>query len=202
MNTDCDLCHTSGDGKNPYIGSSDGFTNQTVEIPGLGCSGCHVGSALREHHIINNVPDNCYDCHDPETPPAENVNPPYYGTALTLANNPCNDVQAANTNENWTIGDFLGLDNDGDNLYDQADFDCGPPYQLVSAVREGNDIRISWETVGGRTDVLQASTDVAGGYTDLSAPIAISGVGPVVTNFVDIGEAAGAARFYRVRSQP
>jgi PKD repeat protein len=30
----------------------------------------------------------------------------------------------ANINENWTIGDFLGLDNDGDGDYDTADQDC------------------------------------------------------------------------------
>jgi hypothetical protein len=33
-------------------------------------------------------------------------------------------VATANLNENWSTGDFLGLDNDGDNLYDTSDPDC------------------------------------------------------------------------------
>ena len=38
---------------------------------------------------------------------------------------PCNPVQDSGTNENWTIGDFEGLDNDGDLAYDvAADSDC------------------------------------------------------------------------------
>jgi hypothetical protein len=50
--------------------------------------------------------------------------PPYYGTADTLADEPCNPVMASNLNENWSVGDFVGLDNDGDNDYDGADEDC------------------------------------------------------------------------------
>ena len=54
------------------------------------------------------------------------MSPPYYGTAYTKARNPGNTVLAANTNENWSVGDFLGTDNDGNNLYDLADYDIGP----------------------------------------------------------------------------
>ena len=62
---------------------------------------------------------------------AENVPPPYYGTVDTKVKNPGNTVLVANTNENWSIGDFLGLDNDGNNLYDAADFAI-TPYQVLS----------------------------------------------------------------------
>jgi hypothetical protein len=61
---------------------------------------------------------------DTETPPPENTKPPYYGTVDTRADNPCNLVAESNINENWTIGDFVGLDNDGDGVYDGADSDC------------------------------------------------------------------------------
>jgi len=199
MQTDCDLCHTTGDSRNPYIGSSDGIPG---EVTGEGCTGCHVGSALRAHHIKKNVPDNCYDCHDPATPPNESISPSYYGTAYTRANNPTNDVLAANTNENWSVGDFVGLDNDGDGLYDLADFDCGPPYRLISVAPEGNDLRVTWETVGGRIDAVQASAGVVGGYSNVSGAIAIPGVGLVVTNHLEVGKASEMARFYRIRNVP
>jgi hypothetical protein len=198
MNTDCDLCHTSSDGDNPYIGSSNG----KGAVSGLGCSGCHVGSGLRAHHEVNGI--SCYvsGCHSAEPTPAESVNPPYYGTAYTKANNPCNGVLQTNLNENWSVGDFVGLDNDGDDLYDQADFDCGPPYRLISAVPEGANLRVTWETVGGRVDAVQASANVAGGYTDVSTFITNAGVGLKTNNFVEVGGGVNDARFYRIRSKP
>lgn len=120
MNATCNLCHTTGDQRNPYTGSSDG----TATNAGLGCTGCHNNFGLRRHHALNGV-TGCVDCHDADLePPAENVPPPYYGTVDTLAANPCNPTAQANTNENWSIGDFEGLDNDGDNLYDALDGDC------------------------------------------------------------------------------
>ena len=146
MNADCDLCHTSGDGRDPFIGSSNGTGNNT----GYGCVGCHgrledaghdsggfanspgLGAGLRQHHDNSGV-TSCAACHpdsDPNnyTPVGEHVRPPFYGTADTDADMSCNPTQVANSNENWTIGDFTGLDNDGDLMYDfAADSDCSPP---------------------------------------------------------------------------
>ncbi len=201
MGTDCNLCHSNGDQKNPYIGFSDGIAGV---LPGLGCNGCHNAAGLRAHHAANGLTTTCFaaGCHDPAVAPAENVLPAYYGfTTYTKANNPCNSVLQTNANENWSIGDFLGLDNDGDDLYDQADFDCGPPYRLLSALREGNNMRITWETVGGRIDVVQASTLVNAGYVDVSLSITNTGVGFKVTNFVEISGATNGTRFYRIRSK-
>jgi hypothetical protein len=131
MNTDCNLCHTSSDNRNPWIGSSDGTANN----PGLGCTGCHEGTGLRLHHVNNGL-GFCADCHtgDPSPPPEDTV-PPYYGTADTNADNPCNSV----ADENWSIGDFLGLDNDGDNLYDGDDPDCTPDLCGNGTVDDGED---------------------------------------------------------------
>lgn len=163
MNTACALCHTSGDNRNPFIGSSTGTANNA----GVGCSGCHVGPGLRRHHRANGI-DLCGDCHntDPAIPPAENVKPPYYGTPDTLANNPCNGVAAAKTNETWSIGDFLGLDNDGNDLYDLADGACGT-LRIVRIGLEGNNVRIVWDSSAGRTNVVQASRVVTGTYTNV-----------------------------------
>jgi len=142
MNTDCSLCHTSSDNRDPFIGSSDG-TNDT---PGMGCIGCHVAPGLRAHHADANVAI-CAPCHQSDpTPDPENVNPPYYGSVDTDANNACNLVATAGTNENWTVGDTLGLDNDGDGLYDGNDPDCGG----------------SVETPGETLDILVVGHDTAG----------------------------------------
>jgi hypothetical protein len=202
MGTACALCHSSGDNDDPFIGSSTGVPTAVPPVPGLGCSGCHNAAGLRAHHVANNV--NCIGaCHDPETPPAESVAPPYYGrTPYTKANLPGNPIAVANTNENWSVGDFLGLDNDGNNLYDAADFSCGPKYQLTQAKREGNNMRITWQTVGGRKDVVQVAPAVSGTYTNLSATITVPGVGVVTTNYLEIGGATNSARFYRIKYAP
>jgi hypothetical protein len=120
MNTACALCHRGDDGRNPFIGSSDG----TALNPGFGCTGCHEAAGLRLHHV-NAGTVVCLDCHtgDP-TPARENAKPLYYGTADTNANNPCNPTATAKLNENWTTNGFEGTDNDGDGLYDMADPDC------------------------------------------------------------------------------
>ncbi|UCH74879.1 MAG: PKD domain-containing protein [Rhodospirillales bacterium] len=138
MGTNCNLCHTSGDGRNPFIGSSDG----TAANAGVGCVGCHGreldagndgaspgrGAGLRQHHF-NSAVTSCANCHSDAnpanyTPVGENEMPQYYGTADTNANGPCNEVATSGVNENWTVGDLEGLDNDGDGLYDGADPDC------------------------------------------------------------------------------
>ncbi|HYW78804.1 MAG TPA: PKD domain-containing protein, partial [Thermoguttaceae bacterium] len=138
MAANCDLCHTSGDNRNPFIGSSTG----TARNPGLGCVGCHgrledagndsisagLGAGLRQHHVRAGVRE-CEMCHNDATvayytPVGEDVLPPYYGTADTKVDDPCNQIAQANINENWTVGDLVGLDNDGDMAYDLADPDC------------------------------------------------------------------------------
>jgi hypothetical protein len=197
MGTACNLCHTNGDNRNPFIKSSTGTSNNA----GLGCTGCHDGPGLRLHHEANGI-DICLDCHATgETALPENTKPPYYGTIDTKANNPCNLIKAANTNENWSVGDFLGLDNDGNNLYDAADFACGS-YQMLSTKQEGNNLRITWQTAGGRTDLVQAAVSVLGPYTNVNSGLQIGGIGVVTTNFLDLGAATNRARFYRVKAQP
>jgi len=195
MATACELCHSGNDRTPVFIGFSDGTTNN----PGLGCTGCHVGVGLRAHHSANGVTE-CYDCHDPEPAPPETVKPPYYGTADTRVNNPGNEVQVANTNENWSVGDFLGLDNDGNNLYDLADYAVGP-FRLLSLTRQGNDVRVTWLTAGGRTNRVQTARAVSGSYSNVSSAVGIPGVGLVTTNYLHVGGATNATRFYRLKSE-
>ena len=144
MDTECTLCHTNGDNKNPFIGSSDG----TSDNIGYGCCGCHgrledaghdvtvspgLGAGLRQHHTNAGV-DMCKNCHVDSspanyTPVGEEVVPPYYATpdVDSAVVDPLNLSGLVQTDENWTIGDFEGLDNDGDGVYDAADAPNDPP---------------------------------------------------------------------------
>jgi hypothetical protein len=193
MGSACNLCH-SGSSRTPvYIGKSNGTTSNS----GIGCSGCHVGPGLRKHHAVNGVAE-CADCHDADPqPPAETQKPPYYGTADTKVKNPENLVRASNTNENWSVNDYLGLDNDGNNLYDAADYAVGP-FRILSAVREGDDVKVSWVTAGGRTNFVQAAGSASGLYTNLTAAVEIPGVGMVTNTTVHPGGAKQPMLFYRL----
>lgn len=196
MATACNLCHISTATRYPVtIGISAGTANNA----GVGCTGCHEPAGLRKHHKINGA-TLCYDCHDPlETPQTENTRPPYYGTVDTKANDPANTVMAANTNENWSVGDFLGLDNDGNDLYDLADYAVGP-YRILGVTREGNDMRVTWQTAGGRTNILQAADSVSGLYTNVGVSLKIQGIGLVTTNSLEVGGATNLARFYKMKA--
>ena len=62
------------------------------------------------------------------------------------------------------------------------------------------DVRITWDTLGGTTNVVQAAADLAVGFADISPPLAISGPGIVATNFLDSGALTNAnRRFYRIK---
>jgi hypothetical protein len=135
----CGTCHVD-DGDDPVLDSSRGESG----LPGVGCMGCHGvdpdpstannkwwGSGLRLHHANSNVGtdnggDLCVDCHtDDPAPLGESAVPAYYGGNNINVFDPCN----ADGSENWT-SDGLGLDNDGDLDYDDADSDClAGPFQ-------------------------------------------------------------------------
>ncbi len=61
--------------------------------------------------------------------------------------------------------------------------------------------QVFWDTLGGTTNVIQASGNVEGPYTNVSSPIAISGVTITTTNFTEPGATDGEKRFYRVVQQ-
>jgi alpha-amylase len=71
--------------------------------------------------------------------------------------------------------------------------------RILSVVPEANDLRITWLTAGGKTNVVQAAPDLLDGYFDVSSNLIINGTGDTVTNFLDVGAATNVpARFYRV----
>jgi len=82
-----------------------------------------------------------------------------------------------------------------------------PP--LVTAItRESNDIRVTWTTTAGKTNVVQVTSGGTNGsftnnFVDLSPPIIVAGSGPVGTNYLDSGGATNVpTRYYRVRLVP
>ena len=56
--------------------------------------------------------------------------PPYYGRSDVNITGPCL-VSSESGGEDWN-GDGLGLDNDGDLLYENADPDCGTPVESAT----------------------------------------------------------------------
>jgi hypothetical protein len=71
-------------------------------------------------------------------------------------------------------------------------------FRVTSIVQEGDNVRISWLAVGGRSCVVQTS-ETPDGFTDLSPVIVNPGTSLSTTNYLDLGGATNApSRFYRV----
>ena len=138
---DCNVCHSGASRKPVYIASSAGGTG----LQAISCMGCHgrsqdaghddtsggLGAGLRQHHTRAGQTD-CQGCHSDATPAnytpvGENVKPPYYATPGTghpnMPTDPCNANPTATGKETFA-GSLLGLDNDGNDLYDLADPAC------------------------------------------------------------------------------
>jgi hypothetical protein len=83
-----------------------------------------------------------------------------------------------------------------------------PAFRILSILREGNNVRVSWSTPGGRTNQLQATTGHASGsfsnnFSDIDVPVIIEPYGDAITNRVEPGGATNQpARYYRVRLVP
>ncbi len=91
-----------------------------------------TGAGLRQHHYISGISGTtvCLNCHDDSNPAAftpvgEDILPPYYSIPDAAhpnkPSNPCNPAGE----ENY-VATLIGLDNDGDGIYDQNDDDCAP----------------------------------------------------------------------------
>jgi len=81
-------------------------------------------------------------------------------------------------------------------------------FRVTAINREGNNIRVTWQTSGGETNMLQATNGGPGGsyktnFVDLPPQIIVTGVGLTTTNALDVGGATNfPSRFYRVRLVP
>jgi len=155
LDGDCATCHGDGPGFSPVlIGASaggDGF-------PAIGCVGCHgrdadtgnddislgYGAGLRQHHTNALVTD-CADCHsdaDPAnyTPVGEDVLPDYYFMPMPDAVHPNKPTNSCSPNgEEDYAGSMLGLDNDGNGLYDGNDPACAAAECGNGTIEPGED---------------------------------------------------------------
>ncbi len=83
-----------------------------------------------------------------------------------------------------------------------------PQLKIIEIARLTNDIRITWNTIAGRTNVVQATTNLASGntpsgFSDISGGIVASGSGEVAASFTEIGGATNQARrYYRIKLLP
>jgi hypothetical protein len=83
--------------------------------------------------------------------------------------------------------------------------DANSLLRITKIVREGNDVRIYWQTAGGRTNRVQATAGGSGGsysnnFVDITPDIIIPGSGDHWTNWPEPGGATNKpARYYRVR---
>lgn len=133
-------------------------------------------------------------------------------------------IVALTTFQSWQIQYFGTTDDpnadpsadpDGDGLNNLAEFlagtdptDNASAFRIISAIRQGSDVRLNWMTAGGRTNAVQATTGtVNGGYatnfTDLSGMFIIPGAGNVTTNYIDVGAVTNTpAHYYRIRLVP
>ena len=76
-------------------------------------------------------------------------------------------------------------------------------FQISNIAKEGNNVRITWPTVGGRTNVVQTSSGGFNTFTDHSPILVPAGGDFTITNYLDVGALTNSsARYYRIRLAP
>jgi T5SS/PEP-CTERM-associated repeat protein len=76
-------------------------------------------------------------------------------------------------------------------------------FRITTIAQEGADIRVTWTTVGGTTNFVQATEDPCSNFDDISSVIVASGTGLTSTDYLDAGAATNfPSRFYRIRIVP
>jgi PKD repeat protein len=127
---------------------------------------------------------------------------PNYITALT----PFQSWQVLYFGSTTNAAAAPAADPDGDGMSNWAEFLAGTvPTNRASVLRissigiETNDLRITWTTGSGRTNVLQRAEVLGGTFSDLGTVLTSGSA----TNYLDLGAATNASGwFYRVRLGP
>ena len=148
-------------------------------------------------------------------------------TSTLVSNNLITVTVATNAFQSWQLSHFnctncpqadATADPDGDGMNNLAEFLLGSDpnnslsgLHIISVAPQNNgDMLITWRTVGGTTNAVQATAGDAGGgyntnFVDITTPpqhIIVSGSGDVTTNYTDSGGATNPSRFYRIRLVP
>ena len=149
------------------------------------------------------------------------------GTSTLVSNSLITATVATNAFQSWQLSHFgctncpqadANADPDGDGLNNLEEFLLGSDpnngssgLRIISVSPQNNgDLLITWTTVGGTTNAVQAATgDGNGGYATnyvdiTTAPhIIVTGSGDVTTNYTESGGATNVpSRFYRIRLVP
>jgi len=133
----------------------------------------------------------------------------------TVVNNGVIDIIYGNTNFHSTfVNNGIVLtadgDNDGDGMSNLQESQAGTIVtnsssclRVTGMAREGDDVRITWTAVGGKSYVVQTNSVPGNGFADFSPVIYVPGIGESVTNYVHTGGATNASSFfYRIRLGP
>jgi hypothetical protein len=94
---------------------------------------------------------------------------------------------------------------DGENNYSKFLAGMNPTnkasyFHILSTTPQGKNLLVTWLCGGGRTNVLQTSTNFGGSWSNVSPNIVLAGSGDSVTNYLDVGAVTNVpARFYRAQ---
>ena len=75
-------------------------------------------------------------------------------------------------------------------------------FRIASLDREGNDLRVTWSSPAGMTNVLQCSPSLTGNFTNVSPALVATGAAESITTYLHTGAANTSPRFYRIRRMP
>jgi guanyl-specific ribonuclease Sa len=110
--------------------------------------------------------------------------------------------------EVYFTGDHYGEDGPQQNAYYVNPLPAPGAYRITSVAASTNDIRITWQTVGGSSNVVQATPGAGDGtysnnFSDISSIIVPSAGDLTNVTYRDAGGATNApSRYYRVRLVP
>jgi hypothetical protein len=100
-----------------------------------------------------------------------------------------------------------GIDNTNQFLLGLNPLNSGSLFKIISETPSNDDVVLTWQTGGGRTDVVQATNGrIDGSYSnnflDIGSVI-VPGSGDVIAAYTDVGGATNVpARYYRIRLGP
>ena len=114
------------------------------------------------------------------------------------------------SNHGLLLDPAADTDGDGMNNLDEALAGTNPTnpaslFRTTSVAAIGNNVLVTWTTVGGHSYVVQTNAPPLNGnyttsFTDLSPVISVPGLGESTTNYLDVGGATNTpSRYYRVR---
>ncbi len=105
------------------------------------------------------------------------------------------------------------LDSDGDGVSNGAEATAGTDplnaasyFHMLGVTRSGNDMKVTWTTVGGHSYYLQSSTNSAAltgaGFTNVAQIGPVSGTGDEIYTYTHVNGGTNQTRYYRVKLGP